>query len=256
MPRRFAKQLLYGGLFLLIFIGVVFVIYSLFFRSEPSCFDMKQNQREEGIDCGGPCENVCLPEGFRQIELIDGVKLFRPAAGRLSILADIQNPNEAVAARNFEYRFEIYDDGGKLIRRATGRSFIYSREVKRLAEFLKLGTADLGAVSRVEFQIENAEWVRADDFPKPAITVQEQRLNAGGDALQVTGRIANSDTVRFPAVTVLAVFYGQLGKPVGVSETELDDLMPGESRQFTIAHPRIQNLDSPRVEISISARRP
>ena len=61
MNKRIRKQIIIA----LIFFGLVFSITSAFVithRPQPTCFDNKQNQGEEGIDCGGPCISCNLKE--------------------------------------------------------------------------------------------------------------------------------------------------------------------------------------------------
>ena len=54
MDKRLTKQIIIA----LIFLGMITLIGGgtyLIGRPEPTCFDGIQNQKEEGIDCGGPC---------------------------------------------------------------------------------------------------------------------------------------------------------------------------------------------------------
>ena len=42
----------------LILITIAVVVFSYLYEA-PTCIDGKQNQEEDGIDCGGPCLTVC-----------------------------------------------------------------------------------------------------------------------------------------------------------------------------------------------------
>lgn len=252
MSRVF-KQFTYGILFLAILALVALGIYFLF-KPVASCFDDKQNQNEEGVDCGGPCKKVCLPQGMRPIETVQDVKIFYPASGRISLLAKIQNPNVEVAAKYFDYRFNAYDDKNNLLRVVSGQSFIYSSEIKYLAEFLEDGS--FKNVSRAELIIENPEWARALEFQKPSVSVLNQRVEVYKGELRVSGKIVDNDTVPLPKAIIVAVFSDQFGATRGVSKTEIENLLVGENRPFAIAHPKIPSVESPKAEILVFSRRP
>ena len=253
MSSRIAKQFGYGILFLAILALVALGIYFLF-KPVASCFDNKQNQNEEGVDCGGPCKKVCLPQGLQPIELVQEVKIFYPASGHISLLAKIQNLNAVVAAKYFDYRFNVYDNENNLLRTVSGQSFIYSSEIKYLAEFLEDGS--LKNVSRAEFLIENPDWARSEEFQKPSVSVLNQRVEVYKGELRVSGKIINNDTVHLPKAIIMAVFSDKFGATHGVSKTEIENLLVGESRSFAIAHPGIPSVEFPKAEILVFSRRP
>ena len=53
------RQLQYLSGFLAIILVIVLIIIAPYLRSDPTCFDGKQNGNEEGIDCGGSCDLIC-----------------------------------------------------------------------------------------------------------------------------------------------------------------------------------------------------
>lgn len=254
MPSRFIKQFIYGILFLVVLGGIISGIYSAFLKPAQSCFDNIQNQGEEGVDCGGPCKKSCLPQRLQPIELVQGVKIFYPASGRISLLAKIQNPNTEIAAKDFDYQFKVYDNQNKLLGAISGRSFIYSGEIKYLAEFLEEG--NFKNANRAELLIENPNWVPATEFPRPLLSVLNQQVEVYNGELRLRGKIINNDTIPFPKTIILAIFSNQLGAVVGVSRTEIENFLAGENRSFTIMHPQIPGIESPKAEILIFSRRP
>ena len=77
---RLAKQIIIAIIFFLILAGFGFLVYWNILPN-PSCFDNIQNQNEEGIDCGGPCQS-CEAAALKNLEIIwgdvevkDGTKL-------------------------------------------------------------------------------------------------------------------------------------------------------------------------------------
>ncbi len=250
---RIAKQLIYGAIYIMFFAGIGTGMYFLFLKPAPSCFDKKQNQNETGIDCGGVCGTVCLPAGLQKIEIINQVKVFSLAAGRIELLAKIQNANAGLAARSFGYHFDLYGEDNTFIRAIPGTSFIYAQEIKYIGEFADIAGAK--KVVRAEFKIDAPDWVNANDFRRPSLAVQDKNINVDSKRIQATGKVANEDTMLLQKVMIAAVFYDRFGLAAGFSQTELENLMPGESRAFAIAHPSINGFDPIRTEIIPYAER-
>lgn len=248
------KQLAYGVFYLVFFGAIVFLIYFLFFRQAPSCFDGIRSQNETGVDCGGVCAKFCLPADLKPIEIVGDVSVFRPSADQLSFLAKIQNPNSEAGAKSFGYRFDLYDENNRMVKTVSGESFVYASEIKYLAEFADVKS--LPKIDHVELSLTNLEWVNSDDFARPKIILQDKKIESSGGDVKISGRLLNDDTLDFPATMVVVVLKGAYGQLLGVSETRLDNLMAGEARSFTVLHPAVPGLDPGKTGISIFARRP
>lgn len=251
---RAAKQAAYGIFFLAFWIIVGWGAYFAFLKPAPSCSDRMQNQGEAGVDCGGPCANICLPTSLRSLEHLGPALVFHPGTDLLALLVQIQNANPSVAARDFEYRLDLFDSGGSLIHSLQGRSFIYAEEIKYLAQFWEDPRAS--RVRRAEVVFSDPEWTEKDAFPRPVVLIQNHETQALGNRLEVRGRIVNRDTVPFPQISVMAILRTPAGVPAGVSEAVLLNVFPGESRPFTVLHPSAPGADHAKTEVLTFARRP
>ncbi len=250
------KQLIYGLFYIFILSGIISGIYFVFLKPAPSCFDNVQNQGEQGIDCGGPCSKVCIPLNLKPIEISGQPQVFHPSPSSLNVLAKIQNPNSDYAAKSFVYTFKFYDNNGNALGESQGESFIYASERKYLTVF-NLSLPSVERLRRVELAIDNPEWLPANSFKNPQLNIQSKEAKESGQKVfQVDGRFTNNDTVLLPKVEVLAIFYSKFGFIGGVSKNEIDNVSPGESRTFSIIHPSIPNIDLPRTEIFLFAKRP
>src|SRR5258708_7203484 len=153
MQRKF-KQLIYLLFFALCWTALIAGIYFLFLKPAPSCYDGKQNQGEEGVDCGGPCATVCIPSSIKSISVVDRVVWLKTADNRYVIFAAVKNENATFAARSFGYTFKAYDAGGNLIQTASGDSYIYAGDVRYL--FLP-NVSIVGDPARVTLDINNPD---------------------------------------------------------------------------------------------------
>jgi hypothetical protein len=251
MTKRFFKQIFYGFIFTLIIIGLIYFFYKVFY-SQPSCFDKKQNQGEEGIDCGGPCAKICLPQNFRDIE-INWVK-FLKINNKIILLAQIQNPNSEIAASYFDYKFDILDSNQNITKTIFSTSFIYAEEIKYLIEFLN--EKDVTNINLVKLQILNPRWAKAVDFKRPNLKIIDKKIeiNSDKDFINVSGKIINNDFLVFKNINILINFYNQ-GIWVGSSKTIIDKISPRETREFNVIFPKKNDFNNLEYEIVFETKR-
>jgi hypothetical protein len=258
MSRRLRKQFIYGFFYLIILALIGSWFYGRFFRAVPSCFDRIQNQNEEGIDCGGVCANICTA-GAAPIELVGSVFYGFPDEAHIELMAKIQNPNSDLAAANFPYLFRLFKADGTSAD-VNGSSFIYADDVKYIIEVggLPPGITS-SSVSRVEFSAGPAagiQWVKPEGFTKPQVKVRDQQISTTLSGVEVDGHIANEGTIDVRQVTIGAIFYDTLGQIIGVSKTQLDTVVAGDVRSFSITHPPLDRLNPAATLIVFSASRP
>lgn len=256
MSLRLSKQIIYGAFYLILWGLFAAGIYYGFLKPASSCFDGIQNQGEQGIDCGAPCAQSCVSRYVKHIELVGRILTFTPDQDHLSLLAQISNPNLDFAARNFSYSFSIYDNQGNIVQSFGGSSFAYAGELK----YILVPNAQVprgGFFGKVEFRVENPDWVPAADLRGPPhLAVLDMVTHSASTALTVDGRLTNNDTVAFPQITVVAIFKGQYGQVAGASQTIVENLTPNESRAFSILHPPFPNVDTAGTKVFVYALRP
>ncbi|MCS6789252.1 MAG: hypothetical protein NZ484_01660 [Patescibacteria group bacterium] len=252
MHFRKLKQIIYGLIFILIIFSLIYFFY-MSFGVRPSCFDGKKNQGEDGIDCGGPCQKICLSSNLRNVE-INWVK-FNIINNKLILLAQIKNPNNDFGIYNFDYKFNIFDKNKNLIKTINNNSFIYSEEIKYLIEFLDF--YDIQNIDSVDLKILNPVWQKKDDFKRPILNVLDKNIYEKENNLNVFGKIINNDFVNFKNVNILVNFYNQ-GYWIGSSKTIINSIGPKEVKDFNVIFPKlknISNIEDLQVEIVLEAKK-
>ena len=247
---KIAKQFLYGLFYLAILGGIGTLVYFTSFRSAPGCTNGRLDSGEEGVDCGGVCANVCVPADISAIQIPEPIWVFKPAENTVALLIKVQNPNLEFAAREFEYKIELFDASDNLLETIPGQSFIYAGEIKYLAVVEE--TARAGSVYRAFLTVGRASWEKQSVFPRPEIgEVENKSFADDGKTITASGRVTNKDASVLPRAEVIAVFMNKFGTPAGVSLTELDNLNPNESRQFSIIHPANAAIDTARTRFYV-----
>lgn len=253
MTRRTRKQLIYGAFYLSVFLGIISLFYFRI-KPSPSCFDGIQNQGEEGVDCGGPCVNVCIPGNIKPVSVVGQPLVFRPDRSHITLLVEVGNPNQNYASKNFSYIFSLYDDKGALVQSFPGSSYIYGGEVKYI--IFPNAPAPQNDWSYARFAVKNTGWVPSAEFPgPPRLDLIGAKTAVSGNNLIVNGQAVNNDTITLSKIKIIAVLKGKLGQVAGASQTEIDTLIPNESRPFVILHPFIPNIDFAGTKVAAYAER-
>lgn len=255
--RRRLKQTIYLLAFLVFWGGIFSGVYLLYFQVPPSCFDTKQNQGEEGIDCGGPCKRFCVPQNLTDIQL-DGLPIvFNPVPDRVSVLLKLRNPNVEFGAKQVGYTVRVYGENPSSTLDIVGSTFLYAGEIKYVP--LIRPTASIGRATRADISIATSTttWLPASLMSKPAIRIQDAQTTADNQqGVRVAGRVINDDVLPVTNVSVSALFFGINGGVVGVSQTELPSLDAGESISFLIVHPPITGIAPEATQVFVTALKP
>ncbi|MEK7566079.1 MAG: peptidoglycan-binding domain-containing protein [Patescibacteria group bacterium] len=166
MNRRIIKQLIYGGFFLAVIFLIGFGIYWIF-SSKVSCFDNKQNQSEEGIDCGGPCVScrIKYPKNLNA----SWIKTLPAGENKVIAVSGIENPNVEVGSE-FSYSINIFSKDGAVLKTLNSDSFIYAGEKKYLVDVLD---ADFKNIDKAEISFSNVHFRPRSDFSKPKAEIRE-----------------------------------------------------------------------------------
>jgi hypothetical protein len=210
--RRQAKYLLGTISVLMVLIGLPLFFH---FYEKPSCFDGKQNNMEEGIDCGGPCEKVC---SFQAVDpIVHWKQRFQIVPGMYSVVALVENANDSYESESVPYIFRLYDSTNVFIAERRGRVHLTPHSVIPIFETgISTGERIPG---RVEFSFEEAiPWVRST-FTRPDVTVLSRRLDEKQGTPRLFVTVRNNTLETFSSVPVVVVLYDVNGNAVHSSRT-------------------------------------
>jgi len=253
MNPRLVKQLLYGALYFLTIFIVFWLIYILFLKPAATCFDGRQNQKETGIDCGGPCQ-------FCELAQLKGLAVNRAIAlpareNEVTLLAEIANPNPNFGAKSFSYQFKIIGPFGALLKTVEGQSFIYGGNVKYLIEASV--SSNLGDIKQVRLEISTSGivWQPQAEMTKPSLANPSHQTIISDGITTVKGIIQNKNPLLISKVQIIAVLYNLSGdKIINASYTTLSDLEGNGQSAFSIGFPKgdwTSQLDTTRTRIFI-----
>lgn len=250
MNRRF-KQFIYGTFYLLVIFLIFGGVYLSFFASDPTCFDSRRNQNEEGIDCGGACQKICLPPTVRDPQVVYS-KFFLLSDSNATLYGEISNLNPDYAVKNFSFSFNAAKSGqSSSTPIVSGNSFIYAADKTYLIFPNSIFKPD--SDDKPEIILTNLEWVKKEDFEKPNLVIKDFRVTETEEGIRLVGSISNETLSPVNEVRIFAIFKNEFSNPLGASLTSLN-LSPKSSSDFSIFHPPIPDFKKELTAVDFSVR--
>ena len=233
-----------------LFFGSIFGVYYYYnIRVPVSCTDSKQNQGELGIDCGGPCVNICESEIIPLS--VEWVRPFKVAEGSYDAGAMIVNRNSYLGIPKFKYRLSLFDSKNVHVSEREGEIFINPNE-KVLLFVSGLDTGEREATRAIlEFQEDKLlqGWKRSEDISKkPKLSVGNEKTTEG-EKPSLSAEITNSSPYDVKDINVSAVVYDEKNNAIAVSSTFISDLLKDSTETVYFTWPRAFSDKPKRVDI-------
>lgn len=222
-------------LVLLLLVGYpVYVIIHAVFYQPPTCFDGKQNQDEENVDCGGICERICV--GMAQPLSVVWVRTLPGADGYYDVAAKIDNLNAGARLESFGYVIKIYDASDVLIYKKEGEDYADAGE--RFLVFepnIYLGD---DKPYRTEIEITgSADWLSSDRKTISLKIVDKELLHTENGS-RLNALVQHQGIVgSYSDIDIYAVISDITGKPVGISQTYIKSLIAGDDKNIFFTWP-------------------
>lgn len=238
--RRIFKQAVYGAFFLTILSIFLIFLFVGFYR-RATCFDGIQNQKEEGVDCGGPCIS-CQLKGLKIA--VENIRFFPVGDYRINSIARIRNPSVNYVAR-LDYEIRITNRFGLRAGAAQGITFILPTEIKYLlAPAISVAYRD---ISDVRLIIHKIDWQTQENERFPEIAIENIKTTVDERHIETTGEVHHRSAGVVRRLLVAALFFNDGGNLIHFSTTRLDNIAPFSSRTFEIILPR-QHLGEKNID--------
>ena len=234
---RIIKQLIYGAIYLIALGAVVYGLSSLNIFSAPSCFDTKQNQDEEGIDCGGSCISCAI----KNLQPIRSKVQFFGIDGNTNAVIDLANPNIEYGVPSFTYTLNFYNRAKEKIFTLNRQSFIYPAEAQKVIIEPNLKVNSREIFGEPELIISNPDWRPAGEFSEPRVQTRQVKTEVVDNQATITGLFVNRESFTLSRAGIGVQIYQNLTdgttRLVGISKTILQNLQSSEERAFKVIVP-------------------
>ena len=220
-------------LIILAIVGTVAVIVlgtiAFFIFNKPaSCVDGKQNQDEEGIDCGGVCTHLCTARVVPPV--VSFVRELRQPNGRTDIIAYIKNPNPAAAAKNVRYTVELYGtDQAVIVTKDGVLDLAPGVEVPVYIPNFFSGNQQVDKAF-LSFDETSFQWFRRE-VPPLIPVVQNAQIIGTTETPRISATISNPFVTSLRSIKLVATVFNEEGNAIAASQTVVPELVPQGSTQ-------------------------
>ena len=241
------KQLTYFSVFLIIIIGVAVGFYLNI--TAPNCTDKKQNQDENGVDCGGVCAKECLVE-IKDLAVLWS-KPLKVTGNIYDAVALAENRNLFISAQSVRYQFKFYDDRNILIASREGEIFVNPGQ--KFAVFENGIDAGLRKPAKVflEFQ-KNINWEIYKGENLGLIVTKKEYQDSPRPSISAT--LENKTLADIKRIYAVAVIYASDGNAMAASATKIGEIKNGSSADIFFTWPEKFEEEYSRDEIYLSAQ--
>jgi hypothetical protein len=238
--RRFFKQIIIAAVYLLIFSGIGFLVWNIFYT--PTCSDGIKNQGEEQVDCGGPClscdiKTLSYPIVLRKFFLLD------PESNALDAAINLKNPNPSWGLKSFDYQVDFKDSSGRVLPGSLySRSFLMPGASQWLMETAKFAPAETREIE-LKINTSTIEWSKLRPYVvENEFVIRDKQFKLLSSPVsgyaELTGIIENKSSFNVNNVEIQTVLYDKDKRIISFGKTTIFSLKQGEVREFRIFWPK------------------
>lgn len=221
------------GLLLVIPLFVVaFFVYS-FLSQKPTCFDLKMNGIEQGVDCGGTCRLQCTE--YMQDIAVKWARSFQITDNLYNSAAYIENQNTRVGIEKITYQFKLYDKDRLLIAHREGETFIEPNKGKVVFEE-QIQVGNIEPVYTNFVFTSTPVWYTVDSrFSELVFQIKDKKLNTSDIKPRFSSVLKNvSEKYPINNVEAIVVLFNDLGNAIQVGKTTLGNVAPLDEKNIFV----------------------
>lgn len=229
------RQVLYYTVGIVLLASLSMLVWQLFIKKAPTCFDQEQNGSEQGVDCGGSCALMC--PNTAKAPTVLWSRAFLTAPHVYTAAAYIQNNNVAISggAKQIRYSFQLLDSRNILVAEREGVVDIPPVQTLPIIELnIDAGTRE---VTRTFFNFSQGEvpkWYKVEPETVEKIRVAQTGAYQNG---RLTATIANDSYDDLKKVQAIAVLFDYDGVARAASKATLAKVPRRSTADITFTWP-------------------
>lgn len=216
----------------------------------PSCFDDIQNQKEEGIDCGGPCDELCADKIADPVILFS--RSFKVADGVYNSVAYVENLNFDIGTPSIGYVFKLFDENNELIIEREGKTFISAGRISPIFEGGIITGEKIPTKTFFEFT-NNPSWFRVEKRLESPFVIKNKTLVNTDTSPRINAVLENISPDELKEFEVVTTVFNALDNAIATSRTVIDYLPKRSSVDlvFTWPEPFTKELEVCAVPVDV-----
>jgi hypothetical protein len=228
------RRLIYIAIIVLAVLLFVVLPTAIKLYKAPTCFDGKQNQTEQGVDCGGSCTLLCRSQYVPLTVLWS--RFSKVDDGVYNVLAYIENPNLNAEAKNLDYVFKLYDKDGILLRERTGRTFVPANKIMTVFEADLLTGKQIP--QRVEFSFPSqAVWLKQETSANN-LSITQSVITREDSSPRLSAVITNKTINEIKNIEAVGIVYNAEGNTIAFSRTIIQTIAGKDTKEINFNWPK------------------
>lgn len=225
---RFAKQLVFGFIYLILFLLIGYGIYYLR-QSTPSCVDGIQNQKEEGVDCGFVCGNSCRK--ILPIE-VSSVQVFKVGRDDYDILAKVYNPNRDSGSPKVVFDLMLIGENDTELSRQSFEFYILPGQIRHI---ILTSIKSVTEIKKAKIIIKDVSWEKLSLFDPQTVSfiVRDKQFKQ----TEFGAIVRNESDFDFDTVDIGVILYDQNNNVIGLNKSNMNTLVSRTDRYFKVLWP-------------------
>jgi len=198
------------------------IIGTTVFYKTPSCSDGVQNQGEAGIDCGGPCQYLCVEQQRSPTVLF--TKVISSGAGRTDVVATIQNINATAAARNVPYTLTLYGANQAFLQDISGTLDL--PPASTIPIFIPGIASENEKITKIFLTIAPSapQWFTMTSNPSVKPVVTNTILSGTETSPRIQAILSNASITKLTNIQVIVFVHDAAGEVIAASATVLSTI--------------------------------
>lgn len=247
--KRTKKRVIAFLALALIFFVLILVFY-LILKDNPTCNDNIQNQRETGVDCGGPCFPCPEKIEILPLELVRA-EFVHFSGNKYDVLVQVKNHNNILGAENGSIAVRLLGENKKVLAEKNYQdAFILPEEEKYISVY-GLETSEIPV--EAEAIIGEIKWEKFSQYKEPRLLVINKfyEKSAGGSAFfsQAKGTLINKSEIDYEEIKVSVILRDASEKLLAVNSQIMNTVRSGEQRDFVASFSESFPGDVAKVEV-------
>ncbi len=226
------KRQIIAFLVVFLFVGSIAGVIVYLQWPKPTCTDNKQNQDEEGVDCGGPCGPCVSNPKSIAVLWTRAMKIDEHTYEAASL---IENPNLFYGLPLVKYNFKLYDSQNILVATREGQTFINPQD-KFVVFETKIDTGRRDA-SKAVMEIEPLSDWQYIKKEKPSIIVSKKNFSNGPPFPVASANLYNESLFPVKNIYAYIVLSDKDGNAMAVSSTKVESISGESNKEITFTWP-------------------
>ena len=241
------RKIFIFSIVVIIFSSISLGIYFHYFQKKPTCFDGIQNGDEQGVDCGGSCEQPCFFQADDLIIYWSQVFPVTDTVSNLGILVENPNFNYKITAT---FNIRVFDDRKvRIFEKRQTANFLPME--KRVIFIPSLRTEIIGD-KKAWVEIERINSLTISEHFKQEIFVLSKNLEVENNLSRLEIDIKNRGIKTRENIEIIAILNdGQ--NAINIGRSFVENIKKRESKNVIMTWPIMfeENINEDDIEIFI-----